>query len=96
MTMTILQIEHKVPGYADWKKAFDSDPVGRKKFNVKRYQIFRPTDDPDYVIIHLHFESTEDASKMLASLNILWGKVEGTIMIGPKARILDIVESMDL
>jgi hypothetical protein len=94
--MTILQIEHKVPSYEGWKKAFDNDPIGRQKAGVKRYQVFRPTDDPNYVIIDLHFEKTEDAVKMLASLNILWGKVEGSVMTGPKARILDIVESIDL
>ena len=28
--MYILQIEHPVPNYEGWKKAFDSDPVNRK------------------------------------------------------------------
>ena len=94
--MTILQIEHKVPSYEDWKKAFDNDPVGRKKSGVRRYQIFRPADDSNYVIIDLHFDNNDDAAKMLASLNILWGKVEGSVMTGPKARILNIVESIEL
>jgi hypothetical protein len=94
--MPVLQIEHKVPSYEGWKKAFDSDPLDRKRSGVMRYQVFRPTDDPNYVIIDLYFEKTEDAMKTLASLNILWGKVEGSVMTGPKARILDIVESIDL
>lgn len=34
--MLILQIEHKVPNYEGWKKAFDSDPISRKKSGVKR------------------------------------------------------------
>jgi hypothetical protein len=94
--MPVLQIEHKVPSYEGWKKAFDSDPVGRKKSGVNRYQVLRPTDDPNYVIIDLYFDNTEDAVRMLASLSVLWGKVEGAVMTGPKARILEIAESRDL
>ena len=94
--MTILQIEHKVPSYEGWKKAFDNDPMDRKKMGVKRYQVFRPTDDPNYVVIDLYFENNEDAVKMLDSLNVLWKRVEGTVMTGPKTRILDIVESIEL
>ncbi|HTQ64049.1 MAG TPA: hypothetical protein VMI12_04590 [Puia sp.] len=94
--MIILQIEHKVPSFEGWKKAFDSDPVGRKKSGVRRYQIFSPADDPNYVIIDLYFDNNDDAAKMLTSLNILWGKVAGTVMTGPKARILNIVESVEI
>lgn len=32
--MTILRIEHGVPSFEGWKKAFDSDPVNRKKMGV--------------------------------------------------------------
>jgi hypothetical protein len=94
--MVILQIEHKVPSYDGWKKAFDNDPMDRKKMGVKRYKVFRPTDDPNYVILDLYFETNEDAVKMLSSLNILWKRVEGSVMTGPKTRILDVVESIDL
>ncbi|HEX4850063.1 MAG TPA: hypothetical protein VFV08_04610 [Puia sp.] len=91
--MPILQIEHKVPSFEGWKKAFDNDPVGRRNAGVQKYQIFRPTDDRNYVIIDLHFETIEALDKMLASLQVLWGKVEGTVMTGPKTRILELVES---
>ena len=46
--MYILRIEHPVPNFDGWKKAFDSDPVGREKSGVRRYQILRPTDDANY------------------------------------------------
>ena len=94
--MPILQIEHKVPSYEHWKKAFDHDPIGRKKSGVTRYAVLRPMDIPDYVIIDLHFETNEDAAKMLLSLKILWGQVEGSVVTGPKARILELVESIEL
>ncbi len=45
--MYLLQIEHHVTNFNGWKKAFDDDPVGRKKSGVRRYQILRPIDDPN-------------------------------------------------
>jgi hypothetical protein len=37
--MYILRIEHAVPDFAAWKKAFDSGPLGRKRSGVRRYRI---------------------------------------------------------
>ena len=39
----MLRIEHLVLNFDGWKKAFDSDPVGREKSGVRRYQVLRPT-----------------------------------------------------
>jgi hypothetical protein len=94
--MIVLQIEHKIPNFEGWKKAFDADPINRKKSGVKHYLIFRPTDDPNYVIIHLGFDNITDAQETLKSLQQLWQKVEGSVMVNPQARILDIVEAIDL
>jgi len=93
--MTILRIEHKVPSFEEWKKVFDSDPIDRKKSGVKHYRIYRPTDDPNYVIIDLEFENLGDAQSALAALRNLWGKVEGTVMFNPQAQILDVIESKE-
>lgn len=94
--MHILQIEHKVADYQGWKKAFDSDPVNRKKSGVKRYQIYRQTDDPNYVVIDLYFDNAEDAQTTLAALQTLWKKVEGTVMVKAQTRILHLTEATDL
>lgn len=90
--MTILQIEHQVPNYDGWKKAFDSDPIDRKKSSVKRYRIYRLTDDPNYVVIDLEFDNLNNAQMALVALKNLWSKVEGTVMVNPKTRILDVVD----
>ncbi len=73
--MITLQIEHKVPSFEGWKKAFESDPINRKKSGVLHYGIFRPVDDPNYVIVDLEFEHLKDAEDILESLRKLWGKV---------------------
>jgi hypothetical protein len=94
--MIVLQIEHKVASFDGWKKAFDSDPVGRKKAGVKKYRVYRPADDTNYVIVDLLFDDIEKAELMLSSLKNLWKKVEGTVMMNPSTRILNLTESVEL
>lgn len=45
MPTTTLRIEHKVSTYDAWKKAFDSDPINRRRSGVKRYRIYQPVDE---------------------------------------------------
>jgi ribosomal protein L35AE/L33A len=94
--MYMLRIEHPVPDYAGWKKAFESDPVGRKKSGVRRYQILRPVDNPNYVMIDLEFDSPKEAEALLAAMRVTWGRVEGRIMSDPKAIIVEAVETATL
>ena len=86
--MVILRIEHPVPDYAGWKQAFDSDPAGRESSGVRRHRILRPTDDPNYVMIDLEFDSASQTEALLAALRTLWSRVEGTVMTNPQARIV--------
>ena len=93
--MYMLRIEHPVPNFDGWKKAFDSDPVGREKSGVRRYQILRSVDDPNYVMIDLEFDTARQAEVLLAAMRAVWGRVEGTIMTNPKARIAETVETIE-
>ena len=93
--MTILHIEHPVPDYNGWKKAFDSDPVGRKKSGVRRYRILRPINDPNYVMIDLEFDNPGQAEALLAAMRAVWSRVEGTIMTNPQVRIVEAVETKE-
>jgi hypothetical protein len=90
--MYTLCIEHPVPNYENWKRAFDSDPVGREKMRVRRYQILRPVDNPNYVMIQLEFDTASDADALLNAMRTVWSRVEGTIMTNPKAQIVEIAE----
>ncbi len=78
--MHILRIEHPIPDFDGWKKAFDSDPVGRKKSGVRRYQVLRPIDDPNYVMIDLEFDTAREAEALLAAMRVVWGRVAGTVI----------------
>lgn len=90
--MTTLRIEHPVPDYDAWKRAFDRDPAGRENSGVRRYQISRAVDDPNVVMIDLELDSPQDAEALLATLRGVWNTVEGTLIHEPKTRMLEAVE----
>ena len=48
--MYVLNYWHTVSDYAEWKKIFDSDPLGREASGVRRVSIERPVDDEHTVI----------------------------------------------
>jgi hypothetical protein len=91
--MIIVQIEHPVPNFDAWKKAFDSDPVGRERSGVRRYQVLRPIDNPNYSIVDLEFNSSSEGEAFLAAMREVWRRVEGTIIESPRVRIVEVVES---
>jgi hypothetical protein len=95
--VTILQIEHPVRDFADWKKAFDNDPVGRERGRVRRYRIFRPVDDSNYVGIELEFDGRAEAEAFLRHLRELWSRAVAQGLIeDPQTRIVEVVESADV
>jgi len=94
--MFILQIEHEVFNFEGWKKAFNNDPMDRKKAGVKCYHIFQRADNPNFVVIDLEFEDLSEAESTLAALKILWGSIAGKIMMNPHTRILKLIESKDV
>jgi len=93
--MPILRIEHSVPDFDGWKRAFDSDPVDRKKSGVRRYQVLRSIDDPNYVMIDLEFDTHSEAEALLAAMREVWGRVQGKVVLDPQARIVETVETKE-
>ena len=94
--MPILRIEHAVPDFAGWKRAFDSDPADRRGSGVRRYQVLRSVDDPNYVMIDLEFDSVEDAEGLLAKMSRVWNGEGRNVMRNPQARIVKAVETIEL
>lgn len=91
--MYMLRIEHPIRDFDGWKRAFDSDPVGRQKSGVRCYRVLRPLNDENYVMIDLEFDTAEEAEALLAALRVVWGRVEGEIMMNPQARVVEAVET---
>ena len=94
--MYMLQIEHPVPDFDGWKQAFDSDPVGREKLGVRRYRILRPVGDAKLVMIELEFDTLSQAEALLAAMQVVWGRVEGTLILNPHTRIVEIVGTKEI
>ena len=63
---------------------------------MRRYQISRAIDNPNYVMIDLEFDTVAQAEALLAAMRVVWGRVEGTIMMNPQARIVEMVETKEL
>ena len=91
--MYMLRIEHPVPDFDGWNKAFEGDPVGREQSGVRRYQVSRPIGDAHYVMIDLEFDTAGQAEALLAAMRVVWSRVEGTVMMNPQARIVEVVET---
>ena len=91
--MYILRIEHPITNYEGWKKAFDSDPVGRQNSGVLQYRVLRPIDDANYIMIDLEFDTASQAEALLADMRTVWARVEGKIMMNPQVRIVEVTET---
>ena len=95
--MTTLRIEHAVPDFEGWKRAFDSDPADRKGSGVRRYQVSQSVEDPNYVLIDLEFDTLAEAEGLLTTMRRIWGTEQGqAVMRNPQARIVETVETIEL
>ncbi len=97
MTTSTLRIEHKVEDFDSWKRAFDSDPIGRQKSGVRHYRILRSTDDPNYIMIHLEFDNLKEAENVKLALQNMWNNNPEAqkVMQNPKLRIVEQTETKD-
>lgn len=94
--MAIVRIEHSVPSFDKWKQAFDRDPADRKGSGVRRYQILRLQNEPNYVMIDLEFDNTAEAEAFLQKMQRIWDGPAKGVMLNPRARIVDFVEGKDV
>jgi hypothetical protein len=96
--MATLRIEHSISDFSTWKEAFDRFASARTQARVRRYRIFRPVDDPAYVLLDLDFDEVSAAEAFLAFLQReVWGSAQASpALVGnPQARILETAESHD-
>src|SRR5687767_1147807 len=92
--MPTLQLEHSIKDYTTWKAAFDRDPIDRRRLGVRRHRVFRPIDDPNYIVVELEFDSTTEAQACHAALRELWtSRQAAPALVGaPRVRIVEAVE----
>ena len=96
--MHVLQIEHPIRDFDTWKAAFDRASVKRQQSGVRRHQVLRPTDDPNYVVIELGFDGPGEAEAFLGWLRReVWSSREAAPALGgdPQTRIVEVVEAKE-
>jgi hypothetical protein len=90
--MYILNYWHSVPDYAEWKKVFDSDPLGREASGIRRYSIERPTDDEHTVIGHLEFDGRGEAETFAGRLREVWSGLGSRVIADAGLNITEVLE----
>lgn len=87
--MPVLRIDHPVPDFDAWKKAFDDDPLRREQSGVRRHRVYQSIDDPNHVWIDLELDADHEAVALRDRLLELWQRVQPEGLIGdPTAHIL--------
>lgn len=94
--MSILRIQHSVPNFDGWKRAFDSDPMDRKGSGVRQYHIYRAVADPNLVMIDLELDTLAEAENLLGRLRQLWAGPGAAVMRDAQAWILERIESIPI
>jgi ribosomal protein L35AE/L33A len=94
--MIILHIEHTVPHFDNWKASFDNYAELRQKTGVRSYQISRPVDNPNFVMIDLQFDHQQQAEALLGAVQEVWQRVSGTLIQNPQWRFHEVVETKAL
>jgi len=90
--MYVLNIWHTVADYAEWKKVFDSDPLGREASGVCRYSIERPVDDEHTVVGELEFDSLAEAETFADRLEETWKGPGSRVVSNAGYRITEVLE----
>jgi hypothetical protein len=77
-----------------WKAAFDRDPIDRRRLGVRRHRIYRPLDDPKYIVGELEFETAAEAEACRSALHDLWNSPQAAPALSgaPRVRIVEPVE----
>jgi len=93
--MYVLNYWHTVTDYGEWKKVFDSDPLGREASGIRRFTIERPTDDEHRVIGHLEFDSLGEAETFAGRLQEVWSGIGGGMISDAGYTLTEILETQD-
>ncbi|MCW2565016.1 MAG: hypothetical protein QOD59_4145 [Mycobacterium sp.] len=89
--MAVLHIEHEISDLDTWLEAFQRFAPAREAAGVRHTAVFQPSDDPNYIVVNLRFESVDAASNFRTFLHdVVWQSPEASpALVGaPTARVL--------
>jgi hypothetical protein len=90
--MPVLHIEHEISELEVWLDAFKKLAPAREAAGVTRTEVYRPADDPNYVVVNLSFENLDAATRFRELLiNQIWSSPDSApALVGPPtARVLE-------
>jgi hypothetical protein len=93
--MFTLRIEHAVPDFETWKKAFDGDPAARERSGVRRYRVSRPVHDWNFVMVDLELDTAREAEALLTAMRAASRRARGKVVDGLQGSILEVVEARE-
>ena len=93
--MYVLNYWHTVTDYAEWKKVFDTDPLGREASGVRRLSIERPLDDEHTVIGELEFDSLGEAETFAGRLQEVWKGLGSAVVSNAGLRITEVLVNQE-
>jgi hypothetical protein len=94
--MPALHIEHAIAEFDMWQQAFKRFDHARQQAGVQSYQVRRPVDDPQYVVIDLDFDTVEQAEHFRNFLreNVWSSSASSPALVGsPETKILELALS---
>jgi hypothetical protein len=75
--MPILHIGHEISDLTTWIEAFNRFAPAREQAGVQQTEVFQPSDDPNYIVVNLRFESVDAATNFRTSCTMWSGSRRG-------------------
>ena len=86
-------IRHRVKDYDTWKAGFDDFAEQRRAGGETAYEIFRPQDDPDNLILHFEWDSLENARAFMDSAALKEAMERAGVLETPEIHLADRADS---
>ncbi|GIV82047.1 MAG: hypothetical protein KatS3mg051_1401 [Anaerolineae bacterium] len=89
--MATLHIEHPISDLNMWLTAFGKFAEARRNGGVRAHRIYQPIDDDKYILIHLDFDTVDEAERFKRFLEMnVWSTREASPGLAgiPRARVL--------
>jgi len=90
--MTTILIKHPVEDYDKWKAEFDAFHDHRKASGETSFQINRPIDDPNNLVILFEWDSAENAKAFLDSTDLKEAMQRAGVLGQPEITIMEIAD----
>ena len=87
-----LHIEHAITDFGVWRTAFASFDQARHAAGVREARVYRPVDDPKFVVLDLDFDTRGEADAFLRFLEtVVWeNPANSPALVGaPRAVVLE-------